>query len=655
MEVVDQVKGQSISASQYIIDTYGNGIPTDIKEVFKVARVIVTCNEVIAPVARKISEIPVTNIMYESNDKKSESAKNKLKKIFETDLNIRDQLTSIGFDNFGYANAFCSLYFMPVRYLSCPECDANAKKNKSKSKLRWRAENIDWKIKIEPSEKNNKNKDIFFYGNCPKCNKHVKFNRKDVYYSYTKSLRLIKWDPFQIDIDHYKHINESYYFYRHTKEEVLKIAAGDKIMLTKYPWSFLEAAINGKLLRIEKKGFFHFKNESVSGMYEGWGTPKILSVISALYTLATLTKANEAASKGRINDLTIISPSARGGGSSTSSDPLAGIGVNKWTSQVNSVLKAFKKDKTLTALLPFPVQADSVYGHGRSQLVTSELTLYIRNIIAAMGLPEDIIYSGGNYTSIAVAARILENEASTRRKRYNEFLSFVKDSISSSLKNVDFTNVTVKLEPYESPDDLNKINMMISMAMNGKYPWKLIYKRFGQDYEQVMSMLTAEAEDFAKIQILLGKGEGKSVAANNAIIARSQMMQQSAMEKMQGLFQNQMAEQGGREAAGDSNLQQKAQSMAEDIINTYEPSQWQGALENIASLDQQLASAVFNILKQYSMNSGNAQDQSLSGQQEIQRLPNHATTQYNGDGGEVLPLQTIGTTADKRAPRGKNL
>jgi len=637
---------------QYLVDSISEAIPVSIKDLFKVARAVVAGNEIVRPVAHRVAETPLTEIIVRGKSEKVTPTQIEILKNILTDLKVKERLQAISHDYFAYQNAFATLYFAPVRYLVCPLCSKDVDKN-APEKGRFLMTRVEWKFKIERNV-STKLDEFKFNGKCPQCKRQVVFEVKDVHFRSSKQLRLITWDPNNIEIDHYRLIGKSKYYYAHPREELNKIRAGDRIMLTEYPWNYLTAAINNRLLEISEKGFWHFKDEFISGLYDGWGAPKIMAVIGALYTLMQLVKANESTSEGRINDLTIISPQPRQGAGGIADDPLAGLGVQGWLSNVSNVFEKYKKDKTLTAFLPFPVRSDSVYGQGRMQLVTGELEVYIRNIIGALGLPEDVIYSGGTYTSIAVAARIMANEAVIKRKKYNEFLTAIKDVISDALRETDFSEMVVELEPYENPDDIQKTNMMMQLALSDKFPWTPIYKRLGWEFKEVVDVMKVEAKEFTSVMQEIAKSRGKATGAGEAIAEYMRMQLASEIAKSNRL---ESASADMLNTGVQSAREKAAVEMAQQILNEYPSEDIPQVLQVLTEKDPELGALVQQIIEQQAgqgQQSQNGQTQENQVQGQGQGQEQQATEEQYPSSPPPSNKQSP-QAPDKRPPRGNNL
>ncbi|MFA7710600.1 MAG: hypothetical protein WCY30_05810 [Candidatus Neomarinimicrobiota bacterium] len=618
-----------------IIDVFQGRLPANIKEVFKFVRAVIVGNDIIAPAVAKLAETPVTNIMVvdKNNDESNSDAAEKLQNIFIKTLKIHTFIKGISFDLYGYYNAFASIYFAPTRYLVCEDCKRKRKKDKS-IQYRWHASKIEWRGRVITGI--NKLSDIEFSGRCPSCHKNVIFKKQDVIYHNVKNIRLIRWDPFYIELDHYKALGRNEYYYKFPSNETRRINGMDRIILTEYPWEYIVAALNNRLLRINQKGFHHFKLEGISGVYEGWGVPKIMSTLSVLYTLTMLMKANESTSEGRVNDLTIISPTPNRTGVENE-DPIGALGLESWLEKTKNVLEKFRRDRTITALLPFPVTAEHVFGQGRMQLITEELRIYIRSILGALGVSEDVIYSAGTYTSIAVASRTLANQADIAKKAFDEYLSFVKDIISRSINDLDFSNVSAMFEPYESADDFQKLNTQIQTALAGRFPWSLIYKRWGYDIKDIKKMLSSEVKMFGEIEVAKAKSEGRGVAESAAVNDYFRMMLASEMAKWNAMSQS--IEGNNNNNMDASKIQQAATQLANSIVSDYPPQMWEMLIMDITRKDSNLGKIVGEMVRELSGGQETGQPEP-----ELQNNQQEAVAAIGG-------ISRASEMPDKRVPR----
>jgi len=55
---------------QYLVDSISEAIPVSIKDLFKVARAVVAGNEIVRPVAHRVAETPLTEIIVRGKSEK---------------------------------------------------------------------------------------------------------------------------------------------------------------------------------------------------------------------------------------------------------------------------------------------------------------------------------------------------------------------------------------------------------------------------------------------------------------------------------------------------------------------------------------------------------------------------------------------------------
>lgn len=630
-----------------LMDVYQGRLPGDIKQVFKLVRALIVGNEIVAPVVHKLAETPITHLQYKyTGDGQGEKVKEECEEVIEKEIGAKRHLLSISFDLMGYANAFSSVYFAPKRYLICPECKKRAKKTKKPVKKHLLALMAKFKTRIHTVDRRPR---LDFVGNCPDCHLEVVFERQDLIFRTKKRLRLIRWDPYYMDIDYYSILGRSVYYYKIPDEMKMRIRKGDRELLTEAPWGYIEAALSNKMLKIDQKGFYHFKTEGISGVYDGWGIPRVMSVLTALYYIMILTKANESTAAARINDLVLIHPEAKAGGGGVE-DPIGTIGAQNWIDQVSNALTNFKKDKTVTTLLPFPVGVTQVYGQGKNQLVTSEMELHIRNAIAGMGLTQDVIYSSGTYTSIAVAARILANQVSAIRETYDEYLEFLVKTISRSIKKYDFKEVTVTLAPYESADDSQKTGLMANLVIQGKMASDPLLRRLGTSFEEQVAQMESEENSLSKILELRAKNQAFADAKANSIMQTMQMKAEKEIQEMldpePGVEPGEEGDPGSKMPKPQGPKEQLARKIAEKLITQEPPENWEAIVKTISQKDEELGGYVMAFINMQ------LEDDSpfVEKEEPVMEERPPAKSLGNGQAEPVIP-QTESLEPDKNSPR----
>lgn len=141
-------------------------LPRSVKELFKWCRFYFKTDGLIHSTVYKMSEYPVTDLIFEIPEEFSEEdGTKKLKKALEEDFALKSELIKIGLDYYTYGNALVSIYFPFKRMLECPHCHS--------------------KHQLEDFKKFDKKGDLWFkkyrfHGDCPKCHVKTDFNIKDL-------------------------------------------------------------------------------------------------------------------------------------------------------------------------------------------------------------------------------------------------------------------------------------------------------------------------------------------------------------------------------------------------------------------------------------------------------------------------------------------
>jgi len=258
-----------------IASTY---IPPSIKTLFRYTKYFYYSNSIISPVIYKLSEYPITNLIYEKargEQELSSQTREVWERLLEENLKLRRFQIEINLDYNVYGNCFVSIFYPFIRMLECPVCG----KKTNVKKVQWKFTR--WK----------------FRGNCPACRaEDQEFKVVDKTIKNRKQVKLVRWNPMNISIDFNTITGKSTYIYQIPNREKNNIMAGKEGYIDTVPWVFVEAVKEGKNVELETENLFHFKRASISDSDMGWGMPIILPVIKLAYYLQVLRKGQECVS-----------------------------------------------------------------------------------------------------------------------------------------------------------------------------------------------------------------------------------------------------------------------------------------------------------------------------------------------------------------------
>ena len=523
--------------------------PNSIKDIFQWCRYFVLSDPAISGIIHKMAEAPITELVVEDEH---EAVQKRWEDLLQRQLKVREKMLEGGMDLMAYSNAFLSLEKPVTRFLISPNVHPDIKEdcrrveagdmkeevfdikyaqamNRRNFRLdkRYRIERLDWQFSSGK-----------FKGKCPVTGKHVVFERQDRYYPNAETMYIKRWDPNRITIfpNEFTDKNEYHYEMKHRSKELIR--KGDRDMLCTVPWPFIEAALSSRDIKFDEGKLLHLTNAKVSGLYDGWALPRLYSAFKYIFYYMTLLRSNEATARGKINDLNILFPQTQTG----TFDPATVAPGASFMTHILSMLRAHKKDPNFVGVAPFPIGVASVFGQGRMNLLSAELEPIIRLICVALGLPYDMLFGGGNFSGMAVTQRLFTAQTGLHRERFNEALQFFVDAASADLGADKYPpSVSAKMKEIEGPDDIQKKQARMNLALNGKGPLRQVFVDLDMNPDKAFDQMIEERKKLNHLEGLAAKGQAYAQAEGQEIMMRSQMRLQQEQAEAQ---QTQMAQQG---------------------------------------------------------------------------------------------------------------
>ncbi|MCK4306554.1 MAG: hypothetical protein KAY24_20090 [Candidatus Eisenbacteria sp.] len=267
-------------------------LPTTVKQMFRWCRYYFMVHPLINSVVFKMSQYPITDLVYNTKD---EHQKTLWKGFMEDHLRYRSFMLDGGLDYHAYGNLLVSIFFPFKKMLSCTACNYSQPVKDSRYYFR----------------------NFEFYWECPKCGHHAPAKVSDQYIKSARGIRLLRWNPEDVDI-RYNDLNGEYaYYYEIPVQLKNDIIMGKKHVVEDVPQVFIDALRKRKAVVFSKDNIFHFKRPTLAGKDRGWGMPLLLPVLKDAFYLQILKKSQEAIALGNIVPLRILFPQS---GSATS-DP----------------------------------------------------------------------------------------------------------------------------------------------------------------------------------------------------------------------------------------------------------------------------------------------------------------------------------------------
>jgi len=519
-------------------------MPATVKMMFRWCRYYFLVNPLINAVVFKMSEYPITDIIF---DTERPELKAQWNDFLLDHLRYRSFQIEVGLDYHTYGNALVSIFYPFVKMLKCPNCDHTKPARDSE----YRFQNYEFII------------------TCSKCGHHGPAKVHDHYIKAPKGIRLLRWNPEDVDVRYINETGEYEYYYEIPTILKNDIIIGKKSTVETVPQIFVEALKKKMAVVFSRDNIYHFKRPTLAGKDRGWGTPNILPVLKDTFYLQILRKAQEAIALEHIVPLRILFPQS---GSATS-DPYTSVNLQDWRDQVSSEIRRWRADNNYMPIMPLPLGNQTIGGDGRALLLSQEMRNQSEQIVIGMGIPVELVFGGISYSGSNVSLRMLEN---TFLGYLQDHVTLMKWVIKRTSSYLGWSPVRARFKPFKMADDLQRKAYLFQLNQANKLSDESLMADADFDAEKEDKIMEREATRRAsstkKQQLLQAEiqGEAGMVQMKWQNKAQSQQMKeqmaiQNEMAKDQAAFQGQMqsgmqqqqmaAQQGGEAPPPDPAMQ----------------------------------------------------------------------------------------------------
>lgn len=356
-------------------------LPATFDQLFKWCRYYFLVNPLINAVTYKMSEYPITPLVFEVEDVET---RKKWEHISENLLRLRAFQIEVGLDYFCYGNAFITLHFPFLKYLVCTNCKNEVLANKASYKFR----------------------NLKYHLACEKCETTAEAKVRDHYIRNLKGIKLIRWNPEYVKPEHNELTGHTDYFLQVPQTVKNDILMGKRHIVETIPDIYIQALQQSKTIRFTDNNVFHLKRPTIAQKDMGWGMPLILPVLKDTYYLQILRKAQEAIAQQHIVPLRILFPQA----GSSSSDPYSTTDLGNWRRRIESEIQKWRADANYIPVLPLPIGNETIGGEGKALMLHQEMRAWSEQIVAGMHVPIEFVFGGLQYSGSNVSMRMLENQ-----------------------------------------------------------------------------------------------------------------------------------------------------------------------------------------------------------------------------------------------------
>ncbi len=451
-------------------DLAGMDLPRNIKTLFSRLAFHATANPLISSAVRKMAAYPVTKVQIDANeeggfDKHIQRWEDLLHRV----LDIQKVQVELAIDYYTYGNAFASVYLPFLKMLRCAGCGETHRLKRLKFKQHW-----DFK-------------GYQFHLTCPACGHQGKAEAFDKPVRSYKDIRIVRWEPEQIDIDYNPVTTNRRYTYQIPDDVAARIRQKDPWYIADMPQAFLESVRFNRPVRLVDANLFHFSAPSPSTKSaRGWGLPPILSAMKDSYHLQILKKAQEAVMLEHLLPLDIFFPAS----SSPNADPYVHTNLGKWQQDTERQLAFWRRDPNHKPVMPLPLGHQRVGGNGRALMLTQEIRAMSEHVLVGMNVPQEFVFGGLTWSGSSVSIRMLENMFLADRNMQHRFLQhFLIPVISMFMR---WAPVKVHMKQFRMADDVQSKQLLMQLKQLGDVSSRTLLTEFEKDYDDEQKLIQLE-------------------------------------------------------------------------------------------------------------------------------------------------------------------
>jgi len=506
-------------------------LPRKLKDYFRWSEYLFMNSPQIFAVVQKFAAFSVNKIkIIPIEEDTSNEIINRYESIYDN-INIQSILIRVAINAMVYGNVFVNILPVISRYLSCKKC------NKS------------YPISMANYKFNPNNKASPFILNCPKCKsidgaQVIDLHRKGL----DKPFNIVLWDPKFIDVEYNKLTDEEIIYATIDGETSSHIKKGDRYYIEKIDMEIINTALDNRnrMFRFDPKFMKHIKMHSLAGIEQQWGYPALVATLKSFLHAAILKKANEAIAFDYLIPLRIVFPTGSG-----TFDPTQMINLEIWKNELVKSVKQWRRDPLHIEIAPVPVGRVQVGGEGRSLLTFQEIQIAEENILAALGVPREIIYGSLQWKAAPITLRMLSKQLEPLVSQLNELVQWIADTISYLEK---IPRVKASIIPFKLVDDSDEKTALFQSLMTPQLGSLVSAKTMGD----------ALGIDIAKEQEQLEREMLDSKRREIKVMAEMEKITQEAMAAAQ---QQQQSVVGQTTSATENAIMEEARSYVERIVN----------------------------------------------------------------------------------------
>jgi hypothetical protein len=478
-------------------------LPITVKQLFRWCRYYFLTNPLINAIIFKMSEYPVTEMIFEHESK---MVVNRWTEYFQDHLRYRPFQIECGLDFFTYGNCLPSLSLPFKKFIRCRNC--GFQEEAKRIRPYWVLTNYEFRL------------------SCPKCQQVGTADAYDWYMKNASGIRMMRWSPEDVEISYSDVTGEFTYFYNIPPSVRNDIIVGKKDAVEKVPQVFIQAMRQQKGVVFNEDMFFHLRRPTLADQDRGWGTPLILPVLKDTFYLQIMKKAQEAILLEHIVPLRVLFPQPSTG----ASDPYTTVNLVDWRDHVASEIARWRYDPNYIPIFPLPIGNQTIGGDGRALLLTQEIQQWSEQIINGMQVPLEFIKGGLSYAGTNVSMRMLENAFLGYIIRHKQLANWVMRQIAHYME---WPEAHIRFKPFKMADDIQRKAYLFQLNTAGKVSDRTLLADADLDQEEedeaMLNETAMRIKATEKQQLALAEMQGKQ----QVIMMKHQAKAQQALMEAQ--------------------------------------------------------------------------------------------------------------------------
>ena len=198
---------------------------------------------------------------------------------------------------------------------------------------------------------------------------------------------------------------------------------------------------------------------------------------------------------------------------------------------MENVITKHRRDPNFKGVIPIPIGFGRLGGDGKALLLAPEINYLTQTIVGGLGLPQEFLFGGLNWTGSSVSLRTLENDFIQNRSQLLDFTLWLKDKLRTYFNLPDLKDI--RFSDFRMADDIQRNQQLIGLNAQKKVSDQTLLTELGYDYDAEVKKLIEEQYVQNYLMDLQSKAGARSQGEASLIQFNYQQTLQELGEKAQ--------------------------------------------------------------------------------------------------------------------------